>query len=140
MAVTSKANAVWTGSLTEGSGQAKLSSGSEHSFTWKARAEQGGSTTPEELIAGAHAACYSMALSNELHDAGFASESVAVSAEVDFDISKGGITQIRLSVEAKVPEIGQAKFEEIAGAAKEGCPVSKALAGTEIVLASATLA
>lgn len=139
MAVTSKANAVWTGSLKDGSGQAKLSSGSEHQFTWKARAEQGGSTTPEELIAGAHSACYSMALSNELHDAGFASESVAVSAEVDFDISQGGITQIRLSVEASVPEIDQAKFEEIANAAKDGCPVSKALAGTEIVLSSATL-
>lgn len=139
MAVTSKATAQWTGSsLGSGSGQAKLSSGSEFGMSWKARAEEGGNVTPEELIAGAHASCYSMALTHTLDEAGFKSDSIATAAEVDF-VAGEGITEIRLSVEGTVPGIDEAKFTELAEAAKDGCPVSQALAGTTIKLASATL-
>lgn len=139
MAVTSKANAQWTGSsLGDGSGQAKLASGSEFAMSWKARAEEGRAVTPEELIAGAHASCYSMALTHTLDEAGFSSEKVATAAEVDF-VAGEGITEIRLSVEATIPGIDDAKFRELAEAAKDGCPVSQALAGTTIKLASASL-
>ena len=139
MAVTSKANAQWTGSsLGDGSGQAKLASGTEFAMSWKARAEEGRAVTPEELIAGAHASCYSMAFTHTLDEAGFSSQQVSTSAEVDF-VAGEGITEIRLSVEATISDIDEAKFRELAEAAKDGCPVSQALAGTSIKLASATL-
>lgn len=138
MAATSSASTVWSGSLGEGSGTTTLKSGTEFGVTWKARAAANGQVTPEEFIAAAHASCFSMALSNALGDAGHTPERISTSADVDF-VPGTGITTSTLTVTASVPGIDQAEFERIAGEAKEGCPVSQALAGIEIVLGSATL-
>jgi osmotically inducible protein OsmC len=104
--------------------------------TWKARSEDehGGLTSPEELIAAAHAACFSMALSSGLAKADTPAEELTTSATVTFQPGEG-ITKIALTVEGKVPGIDGVAFEEAAEAAKENCPVSKALAGVpEITL------
>ncbi len=142
MATTRIANAQWGGSLTEGSGTVSLDSSKAGSFdvSWPSRAEQpNGRTSPEELIAAAHAACYSMALSNTLTKAGNAPERLETHAEVDFQPGSG-ITAIRLSVRGRVPGIDSAAFEDAAKQAKEGCPVSQALKAVEITLTEATLA
>ena len=89
MAITSNASATWQGDLGSGSGTASLGSGSTFDMTWKARAEEGGNVTPEELIAGAHASCFSMALSNTLAEAGHTAESLATSAKVSFVAGTG---------------------------------------------------
>lgn len=138
MAITSNASATWTGDLASGSGTASLGSGSDFDMTWKARAEQGGGSTPEELIAGAHASCFSMALSNTLSEAGHTAESLATSAKVSF-VAGTGITTSVLTVSGRVPGIDQAQFQDYAEQAKAGCPVSQALAGVDIQLESATL-
>jgi osmotically inducible protein OsmC len=102
--------------------------------TWKARsADANGKTSPEELIAAAHSACFSMAFSNGLAEAGYTADEINTRAEVDFVPGKG-ITTSKLTVSARVPNLSQDEFEKIADGAKKGCPVSQALAGIEITL------
>ncbi|GEK79353.1 OsmC family peroxiredoxin [Agrococcus baldri] len=138
MAITSNASATWNGDLGSGSGTAVLGSGTSFDMSWKARAEEGGAVTPEELIAGAHASCFSMALSNTLSEAGHTAESLATAAKVSF-VAGQGITTSVLTVSGRVPGIDQSQFQEFAEQAKAGCPVSQALAGVDIQLESATL-
>ncbi|HEY0249259.1 MAG TPA: OsmC family peroxiredoxin [Gryllotalpicola sp.] len=142
MALTSEASAVWNGDLPTGNGNITLDSSklASFSYNWKARSEgEAGVSTPEELLAAAHAACFSMAFSNELASAGHTPTSVSTTAAVTFDIAQGGITGSHLLCSATVPGISEEEFQQIAAAAKAGCPVSKALAGIPITL-EATLA
>ncbi|AYG04529.1 OsmC family peroxiredoxin [Gryllotalpicola protaetiae] len=137
MALTSNASAVWNGDLPSGSGNITLDSSklATFSYNWKARSEgESGVSTPEELLAAAHAGCFAMAFANELASAGHTATRVSASAAVTFDISKGGITGSHLVVDAEVPGIAEDEFQQIAAAAKAGCPVSKALTGIEITL------
>lgn len=138
MAITSNASTSWTGGLGSGSGTTTLGTGSTFDLTWKARAEEGGATTPEEFIAAAHASCYAMALSHTLEEAGHAPESLSTAAKVSFVPGKGITTSV-LTVTGVVPGIDQAQFADYAEQAKAGCPVSQALAGVDIQLESATL-
>lgn len=138
-------SAVWNGTIKDGSGSlttpSGVLSGTPYSFKMRFEDETGRSgTNPEELIAAAHAGCFSMALSGQLTRAGFTPESLATSAAVTLEQKDGGfaITEVHLTLEAKVPGITEAQFQELAGAAKAGCPVSKVL-NAEITLA-ATLA
>ncbi|MET3719750.1 MULTISPECIES: OsmC family protein [unclassified Arthrobacter] len=136
MAATRTAHTVWNGDLMSGSGQTTLDSSGLGTFdvTWKARTEAAeGKTSPEELIAAAHASCFSMAFSNELAKAGHAPEEVNTKADVTF-VPGTGITGSHLTVSAKVPGITEEEFQRIAGEAKVGCPVSGALASIEITL------
>jgi osmotically inducible protein OsmC len=129
--------AKWTGSLKEGGGHMKIGENSwEGEFSFPSRFESADGTNPEELIGAAHAGCFSMALTASLGKAGFNSESVNTKATVHFGMVDGAptIAKIELQTEADVPDIDDAKFQEIANAAKVACPVSKALAGTEILL------
>lgn len=113
----------------------KLESGSyEGKYSFATRFEDKSGSNPEELIGAAHAGCYSMAFSNELDKAGFTPNSVETHAEVNLDGGTGAITTIKLTSKGDVPNIDEGKFQEIAKAAKEGCPVSKALAGVDIQL------
>ncbi|MFT4214005.1 MAG: OsmC family peroxiredoxin [Microbacterium sp.] len=141
MSVTSEASAVWKGSLVDGSGEVALESSNQGPFAvnWKARSEGSTAiTTPEELIAAAHSACFNMALSHALAGNGTPPESVETTASVTF-IPGTGITGSHLNVNAVVPGLSAADFARIAEEAKSGCPVSAALAGVEITL-EATLA
>ncbi len=115
----------------------KLGSGAfEGAYSFKSRMEDGTGTNPEELIGAAHAGCFSMALSAALGKAGFEPKSIHTQAAVKFDKVENGfsITKIDLTTEAEISDIDENKFQEIARDAKENCPVSKALAGTEITL------
>lgn len=134
---TSNAEAQWNGDLKNGNGVMQFESGSyEGEYTFASRFDNGEGTNPEELIGAAHAGCYSMALSNELAEAGHDPQSVDARAEVTFEVTGDGpaITGIKLITEANVPGIDNSTFQEFAEGAKEGCPVSKALAGTNITL------
>ncbi|MCH8557154.1 MAG: OsmC family protein [Balneolia bacterium] len=133
---TRSADAVWKGDLKNGGGTVKVESGAfESQYSFVSRFETGKGTNPEELIAAAHAGCYSMALSNELAKAGHKPESVSTKAEVVLDMSDGpNITTIKLISKAQVPGIDKDEFLKIANGAKEGCPVSKALASVNIEL------
>lgn len=132
---TKKAEAVWNGDLKSGNGTMKVGSGAyAGAYSFATRFEDQAGSNPEELIGAAHAGCYSMALSNELDKAGFTPNSVETKAEVTIDPGKGAITTIKLTAQGNVPNIDDNKFQEIAEAAKNGCPVSKALAGVEIQL------
>ena len=136
MATTRNAACEWHGSLTEGSGRVSLESSGLGTFdvTWASRAEDpDGRTSPEELIAAAHASCFSMALSSGLAKAGHPPTTLNTSAEVDFQPGEG-ITGIRLHVSGDVPGLDADGFREAAEAAKVGCPVSKALAAVPITL------
>lgn len=131
------AHAKWNGDLKSGGGKMKLGSGSyEGEYTFASRFENGKGTNPEELIGAAHAGCYAMAFSNELDKAGFTPEWMEADAEVHLEMLDDGpsITTIKLTAKGSVPGIDEDKFQEIANAAKEGCPVSKALAGVSIEL------
>lgn len=131
------AEAEWKGNLLEGSGHMKLGTGAyDGPYSFKSRMENGAGTNPEELIAAAHAGCFSMAFSAALGKAGFTPTRIHTTAGVHFDKVGDGfaITSIDLTMEAAVPGIDDAKFQNIAEAAKQGCPVSKALAGTTIHL------
>jgi len=136
------ATAKWNGSVTEGDGTVALGSGAfEGRYSFKSRFEEGTGTNPEELIGAAHAGCFSMALSAGLSQAGTPPESIETSAEVEVrqkgaDIS---IPTIRLTTRARVPGIDDATFQQAAKDAKEGCPVSKALAGVGEITLDATL-
>ena len=134
---TRKSEAEWHGSLREGNGRIKLGSGAfEGKYSFASRFEESGGTNPEELIAGAHAGCFSMALAAGLGRAGFQPKLVHTTARVTLD--KVGdafaITRIDLDCEAEVPGIDENAFHAQAVAAKESCPVSKALKAVEITL------
>lgn len=134
---TKKALAQWNGDLTNGNGTMELDSGSyKGEYSFASRFENGDGTNPEELIGAAHAGCFSMALSNELAEAGFNPKSVKTRADVTFEVTDNGpaITGIKLICKADVPAINDNDFEKIAEGAKNHCPVSKALTGTEIAL------
>lgn len=134
--VVSKAGTVWRGDLFTGAGTTTLASSGAASFEveWNARAEGSESTTnPEELLAAAHATCYSMALSHALKGNDTPPTQLDTTAEVTF-LAGTGITGIHLTVTAQVDGIEADDFQQIAGEAKENCPVSKALAATDITL------
>ena len=136
MATTRTAAGEWHGSLTEGSGRVTLESSGLGTFdvTWASRAEEpDGRTSPEELIAAAHASCFSMQLSGGLTKAGHPPTTLNTRAEVDFQPGEG-ITGIRLHVSGDVPGLDADGFREAAEAAKVGCPVSKALAAVPVAL------
>ena len=131
------ARAQWDGSLQQGKGTMTLGSGAfQGNYSFSSRFEEGSGTNPEELIAAAHAGCFSMALSGALGRNGFEPKSVQTEARVQLLKGESGfaITRIELDTEASVPGIDDAKFQEIAETAKKTCPVSKALAGPEIKL------
>jgi osmotically inducible protein OsmC len=114
-----------------------MESGSyEGAYSYRSRFEEGDGTNPEELIAAAHAGCYSMAFSNVLDEEGYDPQSVDTTAEVTLRMLEDGpaITKVHLTATADVPDIDDDTFQELAEAAKSGCPVSKALAGAEITL------
>ena len=143
MATDRRAEVTWNGSLMEGSGTIRsTTSGAlgELGVSWAARSEDatGGKTSPEELIAAAHAACFSMALSSGLAKAGTPADELATSATVTFQPGEG-ITKIALTVEGSVPGIDDAAFREAAQGAKENCPVSKALASVPEITLDARL-
>lgn len=141
MATTRTAHTVWNGDLMTGAGNTTLDSSGLGNFdvTWKARAEAAeGKTSPEELIAAAHSACFSMAFSNALAGAGHTAEEINTKADVTFQPGTG-ITGSHLTVVARVPGISADDFQRLAEEAKTGCPVSAALTGIEITL-DATLA
>lgn len=137
-----KASAEWQGDLKSGSGTftAGDSIGGEYSF--KSRFEDGPGANPEQLIAAAHAACFSMALSAALGDAGTPAESVKTAATVTLRFVDGAptITAIALSTVGNVPGIDEAAFRAAAQGAKEGCPVSRALTGVPEITLEAALA
>ena len=139
MATTRTANAHWEGSLLEGAGTVALSTSGLATFdvTWAARSQEAnGKTSPEELIAAAHASCFSMALSNGLAKAGTPPEALDTRADVTFQPGEG-ITGIVLTVRAHIHGISAEDFEAAAQDAKANCPVSKALTGTTITLDAA---
>src|SRR5712692_10839829 len=145
MAAERTAEVRWEGNLTEGSGEI-VSSGSgalgRLPLRWKARAERSdGSTSPEELIAAAHAACSAMAFSNELNKLGHPPQSLHVAAKATFEVGAGGarIASVDLDVKAKVPGLDNQAFQQAADGAKTGCPVSKALAGNVEIRLQAVL-
>ena len=131
------ASAVWNGSLKEGKGTISTQSGTlkQTQYSFAARFAEGVGTNPEELIAAAHAGCFSMALSAELGKANFTPDSIETTAVVTLDLhDQPTITKIHLTTKAKIPGIDKAKFDEIANGAKSGCPVSRVLAAAEITL------
>ncbi|MGZ4982730.1 MAG: OsmC family protein [Chthoniobacterales bacterium] len=132
-----KGSAVWEGTLKEGKGTMKLGSGAyEGPFSFKSRFEEGTGTNPEELIGAALAGCFSMALSANLEKAGHPAKRVQTTANVKLEMVDGApkITTIELQNESEVPGIDEKGFQEQAQKTKTGCPVSKALAGTDIRL------
>ncbi len=126
-----KASAVWKGGLKDGKGTISTDSGilSDTRYSFSTRFEQGIGTNPEELIAAAHAGCFSMALSGQLGDAGMTAESIRTTANVTLDKTEAGftITAVHLEMTAKIPGADQQAFETAANNAKAGCPVSKVL-------------
>ncbi|AWI31588.1 MULTISPECIES: OsmC family protein [Streptomyces] len=136
MATTRQAHTVWDGDLLSGSGVVTFDSSGIGDFpvSWPSRAEQAnGKTSPEELIAGAHSSCFSMALSHGLAGAGTPPTRLETKADVTFQPGEG-ITGIHLTVEGRVPGLDQEGFQAAAEEAKKNCPVSQALSGTEITL------
>ena len=143
MATDRRAEVVWQGSLLDGSGTIESTTSGAFGglgVTWKARSEDetGGLTSPEELIAAAHAACFSMALFAGLARADTPADELRTSATVTFQPGEG-ITRIALTVEGRVPGIDDAAFQEAAQTAKENCPVSQALAGVPEISLEARL-
>jgi osmotically inducible protein OsmC len=143
MATERRADVTWQGSLMEGSGTITgTTSGvlGEQPISWASRAEQpNGMTSPEDLIAAAHASCFAMALSHALAQAGTPPEELRTSATVTF-VPGTGITASALTVEGRVPGIDAGAFAEAAETAKQNCPVSKALAGVGEITLDARLA
>ncbi|WP_127793140.1 OsmC family peroxiredoxin [Agromyces sp. LHK192] len=136
MAVTSESTTVWSGSLTEGSGDVALDSSELATFpvNWKARSDgQASTTTPEELLAAAHSSCFSMALSHALTGAGHTPDRIQTTAAVTFEAGKG-VLGSHLLVSARVPGLSEHEFEAFADDAKRNCPISQALAGIPITI------
>ncbi len=142
MAARRTAEVVWQGSLLDGSGSARLvSSGAfgEFPVTWSSRAEEpGGNTSPEELIAAAHAACYAMAFSHHLAGEGTPPERLTVTATYTF-VPGTGITTAELAVTGSVPGLAAEQFEAEAKAGNEKCPVSNAVRGNVEITLTASL-
>jgi osmotically inducible protein OsmC len=131
------ADAVWEGDLKGGRGKIKFESGAfEGQYSFSSRFESGTGTNPEELIAAAHAGCFSMAFAHGLSQAGFAPRKVHTTAKVHLEKGDAGfaIPRIELVTEAEVPKIDDATFQQQAETAKKNCPVSKLLAAAEITL------
>jgi lipoyl-dependent peroxiredoxin len=126
-----KASAVWQGGLKDGKGTISTESGvlSKTQYSFGTRFENGAGTNPEELVAAAHAGCFSMALSGQLGAAGMTAESIDTTATVTFDKLDAGwtITEVHLDVKARIPGADPAKFQTAANNAKTGCPVSRVL-------------
>ena len=140
---TRSGSAEWRGDLRDGSGTLSVGSGLfSGAYSFKTRFEDEPGTNPEELIAAAHASCFSMALSNILSEAGHLPESVSTTARVHLRQVDGAptIAQIDLETQGRVPGIDQAQFADFANQAKEDCPVSRALAGVPEMTLAATLA
>ncbi len=138
MAIENKGNAQWNGGLKDGDGTISTGTGavSNQPYTFASRFEHGKGTNPEELIAAAHAGCYSMALSAELEKAGHKGDNVKTAATLTLDFINGAptVTTIKLVTEATVPGIDADKFAEIAKGAKENCPISRLLKAADITL------
>ena len=141
---TRTARTAWTGTLEEGSGQVELTSSKlgtyEMSFPKRAADEANGATSPEELIAAAHSACYAMQLSALIGQAGGTPQALDVQADVSLGPDPAGgfkLTGIKLTVRGDVDGLTAEQFQEAAQAAKAGCPVSKALTGVDITLDAA---
>lgn len=146
MAAIRRADAVWNGDLMDGSGVVSAATSGrfkDMEVTWDSRSEEhhGGRTSPEELLAAAHASCFAMALSNGLGGSGNRPERLEVSASVTFDkVGEGfGVVSSALTVRGKVPGIDANAFAQAAEAAKEGCPISGALKGNVALSVEATL-
>ena len=132
--MTRNGSAVWRGGLKDGKGTVSTDSGvlSNTQYSFSTRFEDGKGTNPEELIAAAHAGCFSMALSAQLGNAGMTAEQIQTTASVSLDKTDGGfaITAVHLDVRAKIPGADKQAFETAANNAKSGCPVSKVLNAT----------
>lgn len=137
MKIKRKGSVVWQGGIKDGKGEISTESGalSSYPYGFASRFEGQKGSNPEELIGAAHSACFTMALSKILGEAGFTADKMETSAVVTLEQVDGGfaITAIHLSLTAKIPGASQGEFEELAGKAKAGCPVSKVL-NTEITL------
>ncbi len=133
-------SAHWSGGLKDGKGTVSTASGvlSKTQYSFNTRFENGAGTNPEELIAAAHAGCFSMAFSAELGKAGFTPQAIDTTATVSLDFVDGKptITKIHLDMSASIPGIEEPKFNEIAVVAKKGCPVSRVLSAAEITLSA----
>ncbi|HKP80529.1 MAG TPA: OsmC family protein [Pyrinomonadaceae bacterium] len=140
---TRKAEAEWEGNLAEGSGRLKVGSGAfEGPYSFKSRFEEGqAATNPEELLGAAHAGCFTMALTAQLSRAGIKPKRIHTEARVKLE--KVGeafsITQIELETEAEIPDVDDAAFQKYALDAKQNCPLSKALAATQISMTAKLL-
>ena len=145
MAAIRRATVSWVGDLASGSGE--LTAGTSHAFTalpvtWASRTEDAdGRTSPEELLAAAHASCFSMAFSSELTKAGSPPKSLSVQAEVTADRVDGKLTVIssKLTVTGRAPGLDEERFRALAEQAKDGCPISRALAGNVALSVEASL-
>jgi osmotically inducible protein OsmC len=136
------ADAVWEGTLREGKGTMKMASGAyEGQYSFSSRFEEGKGTNPEELIAAAHAGCFSMALSAGLSRAGYTPTQISTTAQVHLTKQESGfkITRVHLVTEAEVPGLDEETFQEQAQNAKKGCPVSQALGAVDEITLDATL-
>jgi osmotically inducible protein OsmC len=136
--ITRDAQAVWRKTLKQGSGTVRFAD-VERPYSFASRFEQAGGTSPEELIGAAHAGCFSMALALVLGEGGHEPEAVRTTATVTLDPDRLSITKVELETEGEVPSLDAAGFRKAAEEAKAICPVSKALAGVEVVLSSARL-
>jgi osmotically inducible protein OsmC len=140
--ITRQSEAVWHGSLKEGSGRLKLGSGVfEGAYSFPSRFESGPGTNPEELIAAAHAGCFTMALTYALGNAGHTPQRIHTRAKVHLGATVAGptITRIELETEGEVAGLGDDEFRTFAESAKKGCLVSRALAGVPEITVTATL-
>jgi osmotically inducible protein OsmC len=135
------ATAVWNGTGKEGSGHLSTQSTTldKTQYSFKTRFEEGVGTNPEELMAAAHAGCFTMKLSFELNAAGFTAEEIETKCGITLDPAQGAITKSALSTTAKVPGITADQFQQIAEKSKNECPVSKAYAGIADISLEATL-
>ena len=141
MATTSSAKTVWEGDLAKGSGTATPDSGAFDTVdvSWASRTERAaGKTSPEELLAAAHAACYCMGLSHELGEAGTPPERLEAEASIDF-VPGEGVKSSRITVRGRVPGIDQETFMKAAVSAGQNCPISGALKGNVDISVDATL-
>ena len=138
----SQGHAEWKGGLKEGSGEFTAGDSISGQFSFKSRFEDGPGANPEQLIAGAHASCFSMALSAALEEAGTPADAVTTDATVTLRMVDGNptITKIELVTVGRVPGIDEAAFTQAADGAKANCPVSKALAGVPEITLAASLA
>lgn len=145
MAAVRRASVIWEGDLSTGRGQASAATSGafrDLPVSWAARTEQAdGRTSPEEFLAAAHASCFAMAFSNELGKAGSAPQQLDVQAEVTFDRVGGGfkVVSSRLTVRGRVAGLDAERFRSLAEQAKDGCPISRALAGNVELSVEATL-